>query len=332
MTHNRKRNALAFALATTCILTNTAAYEVCHLCRDQSFPYKPSGGIVVLNENLDLDKEVYTCEEFYWMGLRGQISGKACGPIVASHQVFCQCGEQYAAEAAASALWSATNPFGNSVTFPNSGPTRFTPPVAPAPVQWPVTNPTPVVAQPTWQGFAAGPVPVANPTRASWPTGGLAGATPTASAISWPIPQPTVSTPTAWSWSNPTTPVNNAGVSWGSPWSLRGEVATNKPPLPPTRQPTWPVTKPTQPSWPVVVPPLPVAAPTQPSWPVVAPTLPVAAPTQPVWPVVAPPAFSPIAYQSWPTITAPTTAVTTTKSSKKDKMSKSMGMERQLRG
>lgn len=180
----------------------TSRAYICHLCRDEKFPGKPNGGVVILQEVVPLPKPLYTCEELYYLGLEGGIIEKYCLPLVATVKEHCECAEfntgppdnTWTASTPTGNTWSwnvpwnswdlptpsgrvppsPTAPFNLPVSFPTNAPitSSISPPTlpisssvnppVPSPLVWPATNP--------WNpiGWTA-PSPVSAPSTPSAP-------------------------------------------------------------------------------------------------------------------------------------------------------------------
>jgi hypothetical protein len=218
---------LSSVLALAALNDATAQPFICHLCSDKKFPGKPKGGVVMLQEVVQMEKPIYTCEELYYLGLEGGITDRICMPLVVSMKEHCQCDEFNVGPP--DNIWTARSPNGDnaaqwkmpwahwnvpppSVIAPSS---TATPPFV-SPVSFPAGGFAPPPKPPTTTQWAPAPTNV-------WPPKPFTPTT-TTSWNAWPPgPAPTTMTTTANS--------NNSWMAtppvlWPSPWnyfSLRAE-------------------------------------------------------------------------------------------------------------
>jgi hypothetical protein len=219
----------ALALAALNDATATAQPFICHLCSDQKFPGKPKGGVVMLQEVVQMAKPIYTCEELYYLGLEGGITDRICMPLVVSMKEHCQCDEFNVGPP--DNIWTARSPNGDNAAQWKLPWAHWD--VPPPSVIAPSSTATPPFVSPASfpdGGFAPPPKP---PTTTQW--------APAPTNVWPPKPfTPTTTTTTSWNaWPHgpaPTTMTTSANsnnswtatppVLWPSPWnyfSLRAE-------------------------------------------------------------------------------------------------------------
>lgn len=65
-------------------------YEPCHVCKDRSYPENEFTQVAVLDGEEQM-KEVRTCKDLYWYGLKGHFEGRMCAPLQNFYKSPCGC-------------------------------------------------------------------------------------------------------------------------------------------------------------------------------------------------------------------------------------------------